>query len=240
MRDFIRFCGAAAQNQPLQTIAGLAMTVVGPSSQNWLKWFLTDPQPWLLHAVQMALIWVAIFILAYVFWRQVQSERGDRADISAVEAFKAISGRSRRAAEIIRRREELLNLPLAHERFLTDAGILEERLKWRLRDELHDALRQRRIKAWATPSDASPEKEIEPHEWGHMFIEFTAEEMDGAQISAWSRNDVAHGSLCYRNVRFAMDNVYREFPLNFWPRRMDFVPLMKNEKDVVQRGQETV
>jgi hypothetical protein len=246
MRDFSRFAWRAIQSQPVQAAAGAAMTFSGVSYQDWLVWLTKDPPPWATnHAVQLAIIAAGVLVLAYVFWHQAQSEIGnqDRPDIGAVVAFKALLSRSRRATELVRRHQELLNIPLPYEHFLTDAGIIEERLKRRLREELHDALRQGRIKSWATPSDGSPEKPIEADEWGNMLIEFSHDELYAIpwpfggdnQISAWQRKPDPRGKIhSYLNVRFSRENLYREFPLKIWPRQIDFVPLLKVKTDVVQ------
>jgi hypothetical protein len=51
---------------------------------------------------------------------------------------------------------------------MTPAGI--KRLKQRLREEFHDALRQGRIKAWGTPSSGGPEKSIDAEDWSNLEI----------------------------------------------------------------------
>jgi hypothetical protein len=171
MRDFARFTLRAVQSQPLQTLAGAAMTAGGVSYQDWLTTFLAEPRPWASnHLTQLAIIFFGVLVLAYVFWHQAQSEIGsqDRSDIGAVDAFKSILSRSRRAFELVRKRQELLNIPIPYnEPYLTNEGIVEGRLRRRLKEELHDALRQGHVKAWATPSDGGPEKPIEALEWGN-------------------------------------------------------------------------
>jgi hypothetical protein len=145
----------------------------------------------------------------------------------------------------VRRRDELLNIPLRDEYHLTEAGIVEERLKRRIKEELHEALRQGRVTAWATPSDGSPEKKIEAHEWGNMEIEFSDQELNAIpwpfggdqQISAWQRKADPRGKVhCYLNVRFSETNIYREFPLQIWPRRIDYVPLLKDQTDAQENA----
>lgn len=144
------------------------------------------------------------------------------------------------------KRQELLNLPLRYEDELTEAGVIEGRLKRRLREEIHDRLRQGFIKAWATPSDGSPERLIDPPEWGKMEIDFDDRELDAIpwpfggdqQISAWQRKNDPRGKIyCYVNVRFSSRNLYREFPLRLLPRRIDFVPLVKS-KEVTEAADE--
>src|SRR6185312_3509715 len=109
------------------------------------------------------------------------------------------------------------------------AGIVEERLKRRLREELHDALRQGRIKSWATPNSGGAERSVEPQEWSNMEIEFSDDEIYSIpwpfggeqQIAAWQRkNDPREKFLCLVNVRFSKLNFYREFPLRLLPRRI--------------------
>jgi hypothetical protein len=251
MRDFPRFALRAIQSQPVQSGLGAAMTVSGVSYQDWIVWLTNEPPSWATnHGFQLAIIAAGVLVLAYVFWHQTQSEIGNqaRSDIGAVDAFKSILSRSRRSFELVRRRQELLNIPVPYEPYLTDAGIVEGRLRRRLKEELHDALRQGHVKSWATPRDGGPEKPIEPHEWGNVEIEFSDDELyaipypfgGDRQISAWQRRPNPRGKIhCYLNVRFSSENLYKEFPLKIWPRRIDYVPFVKDRKDV-EREQEAV
>jgi hypothetical protein len=254
MRDFVRFTFRAVSSQPVQTAAGAAMTVCGVSYQAWLTDLLAQPLPWWAasHATQLAVISVGVLFLTYVFWHQAQSEIGneDRPNIGAVEAYKAILSRSRRAFELVGKRQEMLNIPVRYaEPFLTNEGIIEARLRARLKDELHDALRQGHVKSWATSGSGGPEKPLDALEWDNMEMEFSDDELyaipwpfgGDRQISAWQRKPDPRGKIhCYVNVKFSRSNLFREFPLRNWPRRIDYVPLLKDRKDAGQGSQEAL
>jgi hypothetical protein len=125
---------------------------------------------------------------------------------------------------------------------MTAAGIIEERLKQRLREEFHDALRQGRITAWGTPSSGGAEKKIDAEEWSNFEIAFDDEELASIpypfggvyQVAAWQRKtDPRYPVRCYVNIQFAKPDVFAEFPLRLFPRRIDFVPFLKDPQDVV-------
>src|ERR1700721_3621569 len=118
-----------------------------------------------------------------------------------------------------------------------------------LRDELHDALREGRVGAWGTPGNGGPERPIPLQEWDNMFMEFSVVELyaipwpfgGDRQMSAWERKPSPRGKIhCYLNVRFAKSNVYREFPLRVWPRRIDYVQTIKNQEYVIRREKEAI
>jgi hypothetical protein len=249
MREFARSILRAVQSQPVQSVAGLAMTICGVNYDDWLKRLSTEvPSLAQNHLLQLAIILLGVLILAYVFWHQFQVELGqhDRPDIGAVPAFKELMNLSKRSAELVRRRQELLNIPTRYEKdYLTEAGIIEERLRRRLREELHDALRQGRIKSWATPSSGGAERPVEPAEWDNMEMEYSDDEIHAIpwpvggdlQISAWQRETDPRGKIfCLANIRFSKLNFYREFPLRILPRRIDYVPLRKELHGVEQEG----
>lgn len=122
------------------------------------------------------------------------------------------------------KRQELLNLPLRYEDELTEAGVIEGRLKRRLREEIHDRLRQGFIKAWATPSDGSPERLIDPPEWGKMEIDFDDRELDAIPWPFGVTNKFLLGSArMTREERFTVmstsafraETYIGSFPLDF-------------------------
>jgi hypothetical protein len=252
MREFARFTLRAVQSQPIQSLAGGAMTVCGVNYSEWLKWIWESPPEWAQnHLVQLGFISLGVLLLAYVFWHQAQSEMDhqDRPDIGAVQAFKELMSLSQRSVELVRRRQQLLNIPTRYEEYLTEDGIVEERLRRRLREELHDALRQGRVKSWATPSSGSAERTVEPPEWDNMEMEFSDDEIHAIpwpvggdqQISAWQRKNDPRGKIhCLVNVKFSKLNFYREFPLRVLPRRIDYVPLRKERHSVEQEETATV
>jgi hypothetical protein len=122
MRGFGKFTVQAIQSQPFQAAIGCAMTISGVNLQELLARITNDP-PWYLtnHLTQIVVIFLGVLVLAYVFWHQAEAERAnhERPDVSAVEAFKMMLFQSRRGTELVRRRQELLNIPLQYERFLT-------------------------------------------------------------------------------------------------------------------------
>jgi hypothetical protein len=133
----------------------LILTAVAAAKQmGWISQ-LDIPPPWVWWSAAI----VVLFVDNVALTHELRSERPKRPDIPAVSAFKLVWHRSRRAAELVRRRDELLNLPRPLEHHMTAPGIIEERLKQRLRGEFHDALRQGRITAWGTPSSGGPKKD---------------------------------------------------------------------------------
>jgi hypothetical protein len=239
MRGFGRFTIRAVQSQPAQTCAGIAMTALGINYQEWLVQFLKTP-PWYVanHVVQLGVIIIGLLILAYVFWHQVEMERGDheRSDIPIADAYKQILNLSKRSKELVRRQKELLNVPVRYESHLTAAGAIEERLKRRLREEIHDALRQGHLKAWGATGDGSPERKIDPVEWSEYEIGLEDNDIYASpwplggtiQIASYKRKNRGSGSVIgHVNIRLCRSNLYREFPLAWWPRRVDWVPLRR-------------
>jgi hypothetical protein len=210
----------------------LVFAVVGAVKQlGWLEATWVPPSwVWWTGAI------VVLFMNNVRLTDQARQQQNVKPDLGAADAYKSILARSKRAKELVRRQNELLNLPVRYESEFTEAGVIEERLKRRLREEIHDALRQGHVKAWGTPRDGSPEKEIEATEWATFGIQFDDDELDRfpaplggpPPIAAWQRKPDPKGRiLCYANVRFSRVNLYREFPLATWPRRIDWVQLRK-------------
>lgn len=217
--------------------AWLILAAVGAAKQMGLiSW--PDVPVWMWWSAAIAVLFANNVALTH----ELRSGRPTRPDIPAVVAFRLILLRSRRAAELVRRRDELLNLPRPLEHHMTADGVIEERLKQRLREEFHDAMRQGRITAWGTPSSGGPEKKIEAEEWSNFEIAFDDDELSSVpypfggvnQLAAWQRKtDPRFPVLCYVNIQFAKQEVSAEFPLRIFPRRIDFIPFLKNPKDVV-------
>ena len=146
-----------------RSLAWLIPAVVGAAKQmGWIS--QPDLSPWVWWSAAIAVLFVNNVALTH----ELRSRSPGRPDIPTVTAFKLVLYRSRRAAELVRRRDELLNIPRPLEHHMTPAGI--KRLKQRLREEFHDALRQGRIKAWGTPSSGGPEKSIDAEDWSNLEI----------------------------------------------------------------------
>ncbi len=221
-----------------RTITWLVPAAMGAAKQIGLIETAYIPPSWVWWSVAIVVLLINNVSLTY----KLQIRGYDRADLPAVTAFKLILCRSRRAAELVRRRDELLNIPGPLEHHFTEVGIVEERLKRRLRDEIHDALRQGRIKAWGTPSSGGPEIKIEPEEWSKFEIAFDDQELNSVpypiggvnQLAAWQRKTDPRSLVrVYVNVQFSKQDIVTEFPLRLLPRRIDFVPLLKNSQDVI-------
>jgi hypothetical protein len=90
---------------------------------------------------------------------QLIETEGYRPDIGTADGFKIIMSRSKRAKELVSK--GLLTTETMYESHLTQAGVVEQRLKRRLSGELLDLLRQGHIKAWGEPRDSKAEKEID-------------------------------------------------------------------------------
>lgn len=166
--------------------------------------------------------------MAYIFFRQSETERETiaRPDLEAAEGFLNIVSRSRLARKAIV--QGLLKIPLMYESQLTEAGIVEGRLEKYLAGELLDRLRQGHVKVWGTPRDSHAEKEIEKEEWAKLELDFNERDLHSIppHICAITQG-MRGGRLEYVAVRFSKRNLYREFPLTCWPRRIDYVPLKK-------------
>jgi hypothetical protein len=220
-----------------RTAAWLIPAAIAVAKQiGWISEIDIPPWVWWSAAI------VVLFINNVVLTHEFQTRRSERPNIPAVTAFRLVWHRSRRATELVRRRDELLNLPRPLEHHMTAAGIIEERLKQRLREEFHDAFRQGRITAWGTPSSGGPEKRIDPEEWSNLEIAFDDEELTSTpypfggvnQLAAWQRKtDPRCPVRCYANIQFAKREILAEFPLRLFPRRIDFIPLLKAPQDVV-------
>jgi hypothetical protein len=194
-----------------------------------------------LEWLQTWCMWGAILSLAAslvcFFSYPVRSRRNDdpaklRPDIGAAKGWTTLLYKSKRAKQLARRHRELLNVPAGNETGLSQTAIIEDRLKRRLKEELHEALRQGRVVAWGTPRDGSPEHQIEASEWSHVELLLNDDELKSRpyfggepQIAAWERETSDRRSLrgyatCYLNVQFSRRNFYREFPLGWRARKI--------------------
>lgn len=227
MRRFGKFLVQAVQAQPVQAIGGLLMTAVGVNYKNLLAALIAEP-PWYLqsHWVQFSLLISAVLILAYVFWHQAESERPskDRPDIDAREAFKKLLNRSRHSRKLIKN-----GLPAfrVYESMLTPAGIIEARLHIAMEGDLLDSLRQGRVRSWGVPRDSRAEKEIDQEEWHHLelVLDKTTLEDYRHTVVAMDKSRNHSNLLRYAHIRFCSRDLFREYPLTIWPRRIDYVPL---------------
>jgi hypothetical protein len=226
-----------------RTIAWLVLAAVGVAKQAGLIETAFIPPSWVWWCAAITVLFVNNVAITY----ELRTRSPERPDIPAVTAFILVWHRSRRAAQLVRRRDELLNIPRPLEHHMTAAGIIEERLKQRLREEFHDAMRQGRITAWGTPSSGGPEKRIDAEEWSNFEIAFDDEELTSIpypfggvnQLAAWQRKtDTRSPVRCYANVQFAKRDILAEFPLRLLPRRIDSVPLLKRPQDVVYPDRE--
>jgi hypothetical protein len=74
-----------------------------------------DIPPWVWWSAAIVVLFANNVALTY----ELRARRPERPDIPAVTAFRLIWHRSRRAAELVRRRDELLNLPQPLEHHMT-------------------------------------------------------------------------------------------------------------------------
>ena len=97
MRGFLKFAARAIQTSPATTIGGIITTVAGVNYQQWLAAIAEMPPWWLSNrGIQLAVISIGIFVLIYVFYSQLENERGDtaamqRLRLQPVASFAEIS-----------------------------------------------------------------------------------------------------------------------------------------------------
>jgi hypothetical protein len=234
MREFARFTARAVQSQPLQSLAGGAMTICGVNYDDWLKHITGDVPPWAQnHLFQLGIISLGVLILAYVFWHQAEVERKvhDRPDENGIVAIKKLLTRSKRGAEMIRSGE--LRIQMMYESMLTPEGVIEQRLQARLLGELEDRLRQGLVLAWGQHRSSNKQRLIDKEEWDRLNL--LTEESDLYPAEGAGNlccNSKTHG-IEYWQIFFSSANLYREFPLRWLPRRIDYVPLRKPYKKEV-------
>jgi hypothetical protein len=142
-------------------------------------------------------------------------------DIGAAEAFNKLLLRSKLSRSLL---ANGLSVPVMYESHLTPAGVIEARLKKQIESELWDSLRQGRVLAWGVPRNSRAEKEIEKDEWHHMNLELDDQIIDAPRPNVFSSSK---NGIQYHAIRFCQKNIFAEFPLTIWPRRIDYIPLEK-------------
>lgn len=117
-----------------------------------------------------------------------------------------------------------------YESHLTNEGVIEERLHAHLIGELEDRLRQGHVLAWGQPRDSDKQRLIAKEEWDRL--NFLIEENDLWPPHGFGNlcciNKTNNGRIQYWQICFASANLYREFPLRWLPRRIDYVALRKS------------
>ena len=207
-------------------VTSLVLTAVGVAKQIvWIEATWVAPSwAWWLGAI------LVLFASNVRLTHQQLEQLPPRPDIGAAEAFKMIIAQSRRAQELVAKRMLVTELP--YESHLTEVGKTEQRLQIWLRGELLNLLRQGHVKAWGEPRDSRADKEIEKEEWARMELDLDERHLNStpSNICAMGRTkpeELRSDRLEYTHVRFCRANIFREFPLMAWPRRVDHVPLTK-------------
>lgn len=142
-----------------------------------------------------------------------------RPDLDGAEAFKTITLKSRRAKELVK--GGLLTKPLGYESHLTELGVIEGRLRQQIENELHDLLRLGEITAFGTPDGKKPYEKIEPSNWSALSLDLSDIDRDGSPAMHAAKIDAGTGVMSYGYVwiKFCSRELYREYPLAWYPRR---------------------
>jgi hypothetical protein len=151
-----------------------------------------------------------------------------RRDISAAQGFNKIVSHSKRAKELVRKK--MLIVPMVYESHLTPKGVIEARLRAKLADEIHDLLRAGDITTWGTPNGKQPYQEIKPEEWSDIKIDFEDSDanLEHPFAHAVKRKHGPSGTVFgYVWVELCSKQLYRVFPLAFFPRPMPDGPREK-------------
>lgn len=201
-----------------------------------LSWLTPLETWWAAHAAHPTLAaFVSGLAVGTIFlpelWSQVKPHLWApkyRPDVDGATIFKEILAKSSRAKKLVC--SGTLKTPLMYESHLTEAGIIEERLKQELDHEFHDLLRLGEITAWGSPDGKKPHQEIKPEEWSSIEISFDDQDMnyDPPHVHAIRRGNRSSGSqFGYLWVKFCRKQILTAFPLALWPRRIKNVPLEK-------------
>lgn len=162
-------------------------------------------------------------ILLPQLWRQVRPHVFPiklRPDISGPEGFKSVLNQSKRSKELIKK--GLLTTPLRYESHLSKDEIIEGRLRKTLAREFHDLLRLGEITAWGTQDGKKPYEKILPDSWSTLEIDFSDfERSENPALHAVKNGNQSTGTAYgYVWIKFCGKELYNEFPLSWWPRKV--------------------
>jgi hypothetical protein len=144
-----------------------------------------------------------------------------RPDVDGATAFKEVLAKSKRAKLLVG--NGTLTMKRMYESHLTEAGIIEGRLKAKIADEFHDLMRAGDITVWGSPDNKKPHQEIKPEEWSEIEIDFDEQDMNynPPHVHAVKRNNRSSGSVFgYVWLKMCRRQVRKAFPHAFLPRRM--------------------
>jgi hypothetical protein len=177
---------------------------------------------WGLLAILTVLLWGAA---DYVFYRRNvparRARRPRRSDVISSHARPSAAAASSELEPNVDARvafyEILANSEWSRQQRPGVDRPVSDWLARRLDQEIHNLLRQDRLKAWGhrslTTTSEGPEREIPAEEWEDIEIDFAPLNPQLPRTSAMRRVRRGGFNTVYAGVRFARDQIYSRFPV---------------------------
>ena len=210
MATFTRFVLASARSKPIHAIVGLIGMAIGLNIQSIVSLATADPPPWLTRWwVPWVFGLIGLWFIAYIFYRQSESERGAhvKPDMDLLKAVEHLRDRSK------------WGLGRMYHNPANDRLLLEE-----IDSEFRDAAAQGRVTVWGRPRhgptgflDLPTEVEIAAAMWPRLGLDLIS--ISGETPHGACTHDIGGTGEHYNWLRVNAGQVYREWPPAFIVQR---------------------